>query len=113
VKKYRPTGELKDHHDLIRIAAAIKTNTRRPRPLTSKMLHHITELLKLFAGDPTLGVRDPNFEAEEKRTRAEERRRLVEVREERLRKAKSAVLEEHVRSAEEKADANGSAPEYG
>jgi len=106
VKRYRPASELKDHHDLIRIAAGIRASDRRPPGLRKRMLHHITELLKLFAQDPTLGVPDPSREAEERRL-VEEKRLQKEQRE------RSRALEEQVRRSEAEADALGGAPRHG
>lgn len=105
IKRYRPASELKDHHDLIRIAAGIRTSDRRPPGLKRQMVRHVTELLKLFAQDPTLGVPDPSREAEEKR-RAEEKRLAKEQR------ARSKALEEQVRAAEAAAEASGAPPDY-
>jgi Asp-tRNA(Asn)/Glu-tRNA(Gln) amidotransferase A subunit family amidase len=106
IKRYRPASELKDHHDLIRIAAGIRTSDRRPPGLKRQMVRHVTELLKLFAQDPTLGVPDPSREAEEKR-RAEEKRLAKEQR------ARSRALEDQVRKAEAAADVSGGVPDYG
>lgn len=105
VKQYRPSSELKDHHDLIRIAAGIRTNDRRPAALKRKMTQHVTELLKLFACDPTLGVRDPAIEEDERRRREEKRIRAEQA-------ARSRQLEEQVRAAEAAAEASGGVPDY-
>ncbi len=106
IKKYRPASELKDHHDLIKIAAGIRTNDRRPAGLKKKMTYHVTELLKLFACDPTLGVRDPNLEKEEERRREEKRIRAEQV-------ARSKALEAHVQAADAAAEVSGGVPDYG
>lgn len=94
VKKYSPTGEQKDYHDLVRIVQRIRLNDRRPIEMRAKMLHHGAGLLKLFASDETLGVPDPELDAEEDARQARSDRLDEEVR-------RREGIESHEQSAPE------------
>jgi len=74
---YSPAADLKDHYELSRVLARLRNTAGLYDPaLHRELIHHATSLLKLFAEDETLGLVDPDLEAETERR--EHRRRVQE-----------------------------------
>lgn len=73
---YSPAGDLKDHHELARVLARLRSGgMKQPQKVVEEMVHHASALLKLFADDATMGVVVPELEVEAAKDRRNKQRR--------------------------------------